>query len=188
MFFTVGSYKKIDWKIKLGQDMNIAQAVLDGIIIGFIFNYGIYLLITINPRGLLHMLPNYFKEGCPPQTKAERFAFNKRYIPILLFIAFVMAVNGVRVYSGTDIGFWGLFWHGYIIAMFMNIGDAVFLDILLIHINRKKYAAAGLADETRLHAHNFFKHLTFIEHCVAWPLLICPIIAALFALVIWMLI
>ncbi|NMD38723.1 MAG: hypothetical protein GYA87_08620 [Christensenellaceae bacterium] len=163
--------------------MDIAQAILDGIIIGFIFNYGIYLLITLEPRGILHMLPKYFKNGGIPQTKKEKRAFNKRYIPILLFIAFVMAVNGVRVYSGTEIDFWGLFWHGYIVAMFMNIGDAVFLDILLIHTNREQYAKAyGLEDSSRLHAINFFKHLTFIEHCIAWPLLICPIIAVFFAL------
>ncbi len=169
--------------------MDIVQAIIDGIIIGFIFNYGIYLLITINPRGILHMLPKYFKEGGISQTKEEKSAFNRRYIPMLLFIAFVMAVNGVRVYSGTGINFWGLFWHGYIVAMLMNIGDAVFLDILLIHTNRERYARAyGLADASRLHAINFFKHLTFIEHCVIWPLLICPIIAALFALVVQMLI
>ena len=51
--------------------MNIKQAIFDGIIIGFIFNYGIYLLITINPRGILYMLPKYFKEGGIPQTKEE---------------------------------------------------------------------------------------------------------------------
>ena len=91
--------------------MDTVQAILDGIIIGFIFNYGIYLLIILNPRGILHMLPKYFKEGGIPQTKEEKSAFNKRYIPMLLFIAFVMAVNGVRIYSGTEIDFWGLFWH-----------------------------------------------------------------------------
>lgn len=165
--------------------MNIKQAVLDGIIIGFIFNYGLYLLITINPRGILYMLPKYFKEGGIPQTKEEKWEFNKRYIPILLFIAFVMAVNGVRVYLGTDVDFWGLFWHGYIVAMFMNVGDAIFLDIILIHTNREKYAKAyGLKDSSRLHAVNFFKHLTFIEHFVAWPIIVCPIIGVLFAFVI----
>lgn len=162
--------------------MDIVQAIIDGFIIGFIFNYGLYLLITINPRGILYMLPKYFKEGGIPETKEERKSFNKRYIPIILFIVLVMVVNGVRVYSGRDIDFWGLFWHGYIVAMFMNIGDAVFLDILLIHTNREQYAKAyGLPDSSRLHARNFFKHLTFLEHCLAWPLLICPIIGALFA-------
>ncbi len=164
--------------------MNLFQALLDGIIIGTIFNAGIFYLMRLMPRGILHMLPPRFRAGAPAQPRAEIARFYKLYLPQLAFLAFVMAVNGVRVYRGMQVGFWDLFWHGYIVALFMNFGDAFLLDLLEIHTNRAFYADAFGIEEERLRAGNFFRKVTFREHFLLWPLIICPIIGCLFAIVV----
>lgn len=133
---------------------------------------------------MLHMLPSYFQEGAKTATREETLAFYKLYLPLLAFLAVVMIVRGALIYSVAHPGFFALFLHGYVIAMFMNLGDAVFLDLVEIHTRREFYGKAWGIEPDRLRAKNFFTHLTFVEHVLIWPLVFCPIIGCLYAFMI----
>lgn len=74
-----------------------------------------------------------------------------------------------------------LFWHGYLVAMGMNLGDAVFLDILMINANRESWGEILGIDAEKLRAKNFFLHMTLPEHVFVWPLVFCPLIGLFFA-------
>lgn len=162
--------------------MQWTQVFLDSAIAGFLFNFGILVLMRKMPRGLLHMLPAYFRDGAKQPSREETLAFYKYYLPLLLIIAVYMLTRANWLYAGHDPGFMPLFLHGYVIAMGMNLGDAIFLDLVEIHTRRAFYGQAwGIAPD-KLRAANFFKHLTFIEHVLIWPLFICPIIGCLYAL------
>lgn len=163
--------------------MNLKQAIIDGFILGFVFNFGVLLSMRIKPRGMLHMLPDYFRKGTVPPTKEETKSYYKFFVPWILLMAIIMFSRGVKIYDGTNPGFFALFLHGYIIAMFMNVGDAVFLDMIEIHTRRDFYEKVWGIPRERLHAKNFFKHLTFKEHVLIWPLVFCPIIGCLYAFV-----
>ena len=164
--------------------MNVVQVLWDGLTFGFLFNFAILILMRWMPRGMLHMLPKYFTAGTRPATRQETRDFYRCYLPFLILIGFMMVIGGYRIYQGTGAGFAELYWHGYIIAMFMNLGDALFLDLLEIGSRRHFYAEAWRVDPEKLQPANFARHLTLPEHGLLWPLLICPLIGLLYALIV----
>lgn len=157
------------------------QILIDSIIISGLFNLGVFLLMEAYPHFILSMLPKKFKKG---STKVDRHQTKVAYcsylvLLILLLTYFISA--GHRVYVGTNASFIGLFWHGWIVGMTMNVGDAILLDLLYIHKKRFQLAKDLDLPVERFERSYFFKHLTFVEHCIIWPLLICPFIGFLFA-------
>ncbi len=164
--------------------MNITQAIIDSFIAGFIFTFSVGILMWAKPQGMLPMLPSCYTKGAKMPTRNEISSFNRLLASLYSFLAFLIVVNGVRVYHGIPVTFMNLFWHGYIVAMGMNIGDAVFLDILMINANRESWGALYEIDPEKLRARNFFLHMTLPEHILVWPLVICPFIGLFFAFVV----
>ena len=164
--------------------MNLTQALVDSFIAGFIFTFGIGLLMWAKPQGILPMLLPYFTKGAMMPDRREISSFNRMLLLLYFFLGFLIVVNGVRVYQNTAVTFWNLFWHGYLVAMGMNLGDAVFLDILLINANRENWGRIYGIDPEKLRAKNFFLHMTLPEHGFIWPFVICPLIGLLFALIV----
>lgn len=159
--------------------MNLTWALVEGLVLGALFTLVVLVEMRRRPRGLLHMLPARFHASGPAPTRAETRGFYRRYLPALLVIAGCMALAGRMAYAGTDVGGWELFLHGYVVGMFLNLGDAIWLDLVEIGTRRTFYADAWGVDPELLRPASFFRLLTFREHCLQWPLLYCPVIGLL---------
>lgn len=164
--------------------MNTTQAIIDSFVAGFIFTFSVGILMWAKPQGMLPMLSSYYTKGAKMPNRNEISGFNGLLVSLYSFLAFLIVVNGVRVYHGIPVTFMNLFWHGYIVAMGMNIGDVIFLDILMINANRESWGSHFGIDPEKLRARNFFLHMTLPEHILMWPLVICPFIGLFFAFVV----
>ena len=166
--------------------MDIIQAILDGIAIAAIFNGTVAALILINPRFFFDSYPKAIQKATPePMTKQE-----KKINGILT----VVIVGGCLAYSIASllhtgiIGFWNVFWMGYIQWSILNLGDFFLLDCLLFQGKYKeKIVIPGTEEHEDYEFSNWMKHLAVIEHFVAVPFLIIPIVLAIQALIVGLL-
>lgn len=161
--------------------MDMRAAALDGLLLGGLFTLVVWLMMRLMPRGLLHMLPDRLESTAPAPTRRETLGFYCVYLPALAGITVLMTVRGYWTYRDTSADFWALFGHGYLVAMFLNLGDALLLDLVEIGLRPQHYGRVwGIAPD-RLRARQFFRLLTFREHCLLWPLVYCPLVGLLFA-------
>ena len=109
--------------------MDLIQAFLDGIAIAAIFNGTVASLVLINPRFFFDSYPKAIQKAAPvPMTKHEK-EINSILTIIIVGICFVYSAISL-LHSGA-VGFWNIFWMGYIQWSILNVGDFLLLDCLL---------------------------------------------------------
>ena len=88
------------------------------------------------------------------------------------------------LHSGV-VGFWNLFWMGYIQWSILNAGDFLLLDCLLFQGKYKeKIVIPGTEGHKDYEFKNWMKHLAIYEHFLLVPFLLIPIISAIQAVIV----
>lgn len=161
--------------------MDVIQAILDGIAIAAIFNGTAAAFVLINPRFFFDSYPKAIQKAAPEQMTKQEKKINKILTVIVFGICFVYSTTSL-VHTGT-VGFWNLFWTGYIQWSLLNLGDFLLLDCLLFQGKHKqKIVIPGTEGHKDYEFKNWMKHLAIMEHFLAFPFLLIPIISAVQAL------
>ncbi|EFD05324.1 MAG: hypothetical protein E6005_06865 [Peptostreptococcus sp.] len=161
--------------------MDLIQAILVGIAIAAIFNGTVASLVLINPRFFLDSYPKAIQKIAPkPMTKQEK-KINTILTIIIVGICFVYSTMSL-LHSGV-VGFWNIFWMGYIQWSILNAGDFLLLDCLLFQGKYKeKIVIPGTEGHKDYEFNNWMKHLAIREHFLLVPFFLVPIIATIQAL------
>ena len=109
--------------------MDLIQAILVGIAIAAIFNGAVASLVLINPRFFLDSYPKAIKKTAPKQMTKQEKKINMTLTIIIVGVCFIYSTISI-LHSGV-VGFWNIFWMGYIQWSILNIGDFLLLDWLL---------------------------------------------------------
>ena len=166
--------------------MDIIQAVLDGIAIAAIFNGTVAVLVLINPRFFFDSYPKAIQKATPePMAKQEK---KINGILTVVIVGICLAYSIASLLHTGIIGFWNVFWMRYIQWSILNLGDFFLLDCLLFQGKYKeKIVIPGTEEHEDYEFSNWMKHLAVIEHFVAVPFLISPIVLAIQALIVGLL-
>lgn len=109
--------------------MDVIQTVLDGIAIAAIFNGAVGALVLINPRFFFDSYPKAIQKVAPEQMTKQEKKVNRILTVVIVGICF--AYSMVSILHTGIIGFWNVFWTGYIQWSILNLGDFFLLDCLL---------------------------------------------------------
>ena len=120
-----------------GEDfMDLTQAVLDGIAIAAIFNGTVASLVLINPRFFFDSYPKAIQRAAPkPMTKQEK-KINTILTIIIVGICFVYST--MSLLHSRVVGFWNIFWMGYIQWSILNAGDFCYWTVYCSKENIRK--------------------------------------------------
>ena len=152
--------------------MDLIQAILDGIAIAAIFNGTVASFVLINPRFFFDSYPKAIqKAALEPMTKREK-KINTILTIIIVGICFVYST--VRLLHSGIVGFWNIFWMGYIQWSILNAGDQ--------GKYKEKIIIPGTEGHKDYEFNNWMKHLAVKEHFLLVPFLFIPIIAMIQAL------
>ena len=163
--------------------MDIIQAVLDGIAIAAIFNGTVAAVALINPRFFFDSYPKAIQKAAPEQMTKQEKKINRILTVVIVGICFVYLITSL-LHTGIA-GFWNVFWMGYIQWSILNLGDFFLLDCLLFQGKYKnKIVIPGTEGHEDYKFSNWMKHLAVIEHFVAVPFFIIPIVSAIQALLV----
>ncbi|ERJ81823.1 hypothetical protein HMPREF1987_01612 [Peptostreptococcaceae bacterium oral taxon 113 str. W5053] len=166
--------------------MDVIQAILDGIAIAAIFNGTVATLVLINPRFFFDSYPKAIQKAAPePMTKQEK-NINRLLTIIIVGICFIYSTASL-LHTGI-VGFWSIFWMGYIQWSLLNLGDFLFLDCLLFQGKYKqRIVIPGTEGHKDYEFKNWMKHLAVMEHFLVAPFLLIPIVSAIQALLVGLL-
>ena len=161
--------------------MDLIQAILVGIAIAAIFNGAVASLVLINPRFFLDSYPKAIKKTAPKQMTKQEKKINMTLTIIIVGVCFIYSTISI-LHSGV-VGFWNIFWMGYIQWSILNIGDFLLLDCLLFQGKYKeKIVIPGTEGHKDYEFNNWMKHLAIREHFLLVPFFLVPIIATIQAL------
>ncbi|HEY9573936.1 MAG TPA: hypothetical protein VIR32_00160 [Lachnospiraceae bacterium] len=156
--------------------MDVIQAVLDGIAIAAIFNGAVATLVLINPRFFFDSYPKTIQKAAPERMTKEENIMNGILNVIIVGVCFAYSVASI-LHTGI-IGFWNIFWTGYIQWSILNLGDFFLLDCLLFQGKYKnKIVIPGTEGHKDYEFNNWMKHLAVIEHFLVAPFLLIPIVS-----------
>lgn len=158
--------------------MDWVRTILDGVAMAAYFNLFAAAVVLYDPRLMFPCYPPAIVKAAKDPPTKEEIKFYWQWIcfgellPLVLYGAFSAAERGTQ-------GFGHLFLTGYIQWMLINAGDLFFLDIWLI---QKKAKARFIIPGTEGHPGYGFKAwmkgYALPEHLLQWPLLLCPLMAA----------
>ncbi|WP_455257065.1 hypothetical protein [Peptoniphilus asaccharolyticus] len=161
--------------------MDLIQAILDGIAIAAIFNGTVASFVLINPRFFFDSYPKAIQTTAPKQMTKQEKKINTILTIIIVGTCFVYSIISL-LHSGV-VGFWNIFWMGYIQWSILNAGDFLLLDCLLFQGKYKeKIVIPGTEGHKDYAFNNWMKHLAIWEHFMLVPFLLIPIISAIQAL------
>ena len=141
--------------------MDIMRAILDGIAIAAIFNGAVAALVLINPRYFFDSYPKAIQKAAPEQMTKQEKTINLVITIIICGICFIYSATSL--FHTTILGFWNLFWMGYIQWSLLNLGDFFLLDCLLY---QGKYKDKVVIPGTEGHLEAFSNHGTFCNYTV----------------------
>lgn len=101
--------------------MDFIRAIFDGIAIAAIFNGIVASLVLINPRLFFDSYPKSVQKSAPKQMTKQEKKINTILTIIVVGICFVYSTISL-LHSGV-VGFWNIFWVGYIQWSILNAGD-----------------------------------------------------------------
>lgn len=153
--------------------MNWTRAMLDGIASSLVFNVGIAIFYFIMPHAYAHMMPKDIKKAAEPYSKME--IKNLVLVVYILFFA-VIAWMIISAQNAKIEGFWNLFWTAYIEMLFVNFGDFIILDCLLMSFARKNARINGTESCASWEIRQYMKE-AIPEHFIVWPLVICTLVS-----------
>lgn len=158
--------------------MDWTRTILDGVAMAAYFNLFAAAVALYDPRLMFPCYPPAIvKAAKDPPTKEEskfywRWIYFGELLPLVLYGAFSAAERGTH-------GFGNLFLTGYIQWMIINAGDLLFLDIWLIQKKAKaRFVIPGTEGHPGYGFKAWMKGYALPEHLLQWPLLLCPLMAA----------
>lgn len=157
--------------------MDFTRMLLDGIMMSAFFNLATGLIMLIDPRIFTTAYPKEIQKIAPPNPNAmrDKSLFTLLVIlPVFLFGTFSACNSGIT-------GFWNLFWMGYGEWFLVNLGDFFGLDLFLREKMGRRMELPGTEGNPLYLRKNWMKSLALPEHWLQWPLIICPLFAALSA-------
>ena len=138
-------------------------------------------LVLINPRFFLDSYPKAIQKTATKQMTKQEKKINMTLTIIIVGVCFIYSTISI-LHSGV-VGFWNIFWMGYIQWSILNIGDFLLLDCLLFQGKYKeKIVIPGTEGHKDYEFNNWMKHLTIREHFLLVPFFLVPIIATIQAL------
>ena len=158
--------------------MNWGRILLDGIAMSAVFNFGVAAFWMYEPKSFTTMYPKQVQKIAPPIDKRSRkivLTMFAALYPTILLYGVISAWN-----AGMN-GFWNLFWASYIQMVLINLGDFFGLDWFLREKMGTRLQLPGTEGSELYSRKNWMLKLAIPEHFLAWPLLICPAVAALSA-------
>lgn len=149
------------------------RTVLDGIAVCVVFNVTVALLWLLVPNAFSKMLPPEIRKAAPKREKKEVVILDSVLCLLYILIFVYMAVSARQ--AGVD-DFRNLFWTGYAEMFFVNLGDFFGLDWFCRGLAKDK--GLMIPGTEHCEAWNLKKWmftLAIPEHCILWPLIVCPI-------------
>lgn len=149
------------------------RTVLDGIAVCVVFNVTVALLWLLVPNAFSKMLPPEIRKAAPKREKKEVVILASVLYPLYILIFVYMAVSAKQ--AGVD-GFRNLFWTGYAEMFFVNLGDFFGLDWFFRGLVKDKgIMILGTEHCEAWNLKKWMLTLAIPEHCILWPLTVCPI-------------
>ena len=164
-------------------NMDVIQAILDGVAIAAIFNGTVATLVLINPRLFLDSYPKAIQKAVPEKMTKQEKKINGILTIIIVGSCFIYSITSL-LHTGIT-GFWNVFCMGYIQWSILNLGDFLLLDCLLFQGKYKqKIVIPGTEGHKDYEFNNWMKHLAIMEHFLVVPFLIIPVISTVQALIV----
>lgn len=157
--------------------MDWIRTILDGVMMSAYFNLATGLLMVIHPVTFTTSYPREIQKLAPPNPHVIR----DKGLFTLLVILPVFLFGAVSAWRSGITGFWPLFFTGYIEWFLVNLGDFFGLDLYLREKMGRKLELPGTEGSPLYSRKNWMKSLALPEHWLQWPLIICPLFAALAA-------
>lgn len=154
-----------------------ARIIIDGLVMSAVFNLATGLIITVNPVFFTTAYPKAIQAVAPenPDAKKHQVLFTLFVmLPVTLFGVISAYLNGMQ-------GFWHLFWAGYIEWFLINLGDFFGLDLFFRERMGERLQLPGTEGHPCYERKAWMKSLALPEHCLEWPLLVCPLFGFLSA-------
>lgn len=153
--------------------MNWTRTILDGIMVCLVFNVTVALLWLFIPNAFSRMLPPEIQKAAPKREKKEIVILASILYPLYILIFVYMAVSARQ--AGVS-GFENLFWTGYVEMFFINLGDFFGLDWFFRGLAKdKRIMLPGTEHCEAWNLKKWMLTLAIPEHCIIWPLIICPL-------------
>lgn len=153
--------------------MDWLRILLDGIAMSLVFNMTVGLFFFLMPHAYAHMLPAEIKKAAEPYTKKELQKLALVVYPLFLCVILWMILSA---HSDGIQGFWNLFWTAYAEMLFVNFGDFIILDCWLRAVARDTHLIPGTEHCEAWNVKIYMKQAV-LEHFLAWPLVLCPLVA-----------
>ena len=158
--------------------MHWIRTILDGLVMAAYFNLFAGLVALYNPRLMFPCYPPAIIRGAKdPPTKAENrfywmWVLFGEWLPLLLYGAVSMVEGGTG-------GFWRMALSCYIQWLLINFADLLFLDVWLIQKKAKdRLVIPGTEGHPSYAFKAWMKSYALPEHLLQWPLILCPLMAA----------
>ena len=133
-------------------------------------------MVLINQRFFFDSYPKAIQKAAPERMTKEENIMNGILTVIIVGVCFAYSVASI-LHTGI-IGFWNIFWTGYIQWSILNLGDFFLLDCLLFQGKYKnKIVIPGTEGHKDYEFNNWMKHLAVIEHFLVAPFLLIPIVS-----------
>lgn len=95
------------------------------------------------------------------------------FYPLYILIFVYMAVSARQ--AGVS-GFWNLFWTEYVEMSFVNLGDFFGLDCFFRGLVKDRgIMIPGTEHCEAWNLKKWMLTLALPEHCIMWPLIVCPL-------------
>lgn len=153
--------------------MHWTRVLIDGLMMSAVFNLATGLLMAANPVVFTTSYPKEIQKLAPPNphAKKHKLLFGGLVIlPITLFGAISSYLDGLQ-------GFWLLFGAGYLQWFLINLGDFFGLDCYLREKMGDRIVLPGTEGHPCYTRAGWMKSLALPEHFLAWPFIVCPLMA-----------
>ena len=158
--------------------MNWLRTILDGFAMTAYFNLFAAAVALYNPRLMFPCLPVGHYQGCAGTA-------HKSGEPLLLAVDLFWELLPLLIYGAVSLveggtqGFWQMALTGYIQWMMVNLCDLFFLDIFLIQKKvKRRFVIPGTEGHPGYGFKAWMKNYALPEHLLQWPLILCPLMAA----------
>lgn len=158
--------------------MNIPSLIITGVAAAFLFNYSAFLLFWHNPRYMLFQLPEFFRQGPNGQQETSKKDVRRWQIYFYTMVVFILLSTAIvcAATHSRGVSFWVLFLFGYLVGMFVNIGDVLVLDIWMLGKYKDHLTMGCNVYSETWSLKNILKKHTLPEHALQWTFIMCPII------------
>lgn len=148
-----------------------SRTILDGIVMSLLFNAVVGLGFLLVPQAYSVMFPKEIKEAAAPYV--EKKDVRKMHLILYPLYLLMFLYWSVSAHFDGVIGFWPLFWTGYVEMTFVSISDFLILDCWLPQ--KVRHMIKGAEHCKAWERKEWLMKLAIPEHFLGWPLLVCPL-------------